>query len=375
MKRIYDSRSMTRKDNTQLPFYLTESSFWAPRATPVSAWLQNGPIAFWLIDTIRPATFVELGTHTGFSYLCFCQAIDQLRTGTHAFAIDTWEGDSHSGLYDESVLVELRELHDEPYGSFSRLVQETFDEAVTHFDDGSIDLLHIDGRHFYDDVSHDFETWLPKLSDRGVVALHDVNVREREFGVDRFWRELCDAYPTFEFRDDHGLGIVGVGEDQPAEMVALFTAQENPDLAITIRSVYQRLGRAITTSIRADDLDIELRDLSAHVAELSTHAEGLTARIDDLSDQVATSEQSRTEADAIVDRTHRSNAELIAERERLGSELTNAVEQLGDASIVLRDRQAQVEESAAQIERLKQELNAIYESKAWKIASLRWRSG
>jgi methyl-accepting chemotaxis protein len=337
-----------------------------------------------------------LGTHTGFSYLCFCQAIDQLRTGTHAFAIDTWEGDSHSGLYDESVLVELRELHDEPYGSFSRLVQEAFDEAVNHFEDGSIDLLHIDGRHFYDDVRHDFETWLPKLSDKGVVALHDVNVREREFGVDRFWRELRDSYPTFEFRDDHGLGIVGVGEDQPDEMVALFNAQENPDLAITIRSVYQRLGRAITTSVRAEDLDIELRDLSAHAADLSAHAadlsthieglsthieglsthiEGLTARIDELSDQVATAEQARTEADATVDRTHRSNAELLSERERLNLEHANVVEQLGDASIAVTDSEERLKASAAEIGRLEQELNNIYESKAWRIASLRWRSG
>ena len=81
------------------------------------------------------------------------------------------------------------------------------------------------------------------------------------------------------------------------------------------------------------------------------------------------------EADETVDRTHRANAELLSERERLSLEHANVVEQLGDASTSLADSEERLKASAAEIGRLEQELNDIYESKAWKVASLRWRSG
>jgi len=191
------------------------------RLTPVSCWHEHIPFAMLLVDILRPATFVELGTASGDSYCAFCQAVQETNVDARCYAVDTWRGDLHSGLFGPEVLRDLRAHHDGLYGTFSQLVQGTFDEALQRFADGEIDLLHVDGCHTYDAVKHDFETWLPKLSPRGVILFHDTNVRGRGFEVWRFWKEVSALYPHLEFLHGYGLGVLAVGRSQPPELEAL----------------------------------------------------------------------------------------------------------------------------------------------------------
>ena len=211
-----------------------------PRIVPPYGWVGHIPFAYLAVDLLRPRCLVELGTHSGNSYLAFCQAVRALDLSCRCTAVDAWQGDAHALHYGEQVYQSLRSRHDPQYDDFSRLLRASFDDAIHQFEDGGIDLLHIDGLHTYEAVRHDFESWLPKFSDRAVVLLHDTNVRERGFGVGKFLEELSDRYACFDFRHSHGLGVVAVGSQLPAAFVTFMReAAASPE---SIRGFFEALA-------------------------------------------------------------------------------------------------------------------------------------
>lgn len=208
-----------------------------------TAWAEHIPFAMYLISAAKPRRFVELGAYRGVSYCAFCQAVKATGAPTECYAVDTWQGDEHAGRLDENVFRELELYHNPLYGEFSRLVKSSFDDALTHFADNSLDLLHIDGFHTFEAVKHDFETWLPKMSARGIILFHDTNVRESDFGVWKFWREVSVSRPHFEFLHGHGLGVLAVGEEIPAGLQNFFAADERE--TVLIRSFFTQFGGRI----------------------------------------------------------------------------------------------------------------------------------
>jgi hypothetical protein len=256
-----------------------EPLFWTPELLgQVSAWWGHAPFAFWIIANSEPRLFVELGTHSGVSYAAFCEAVSRLRLATRCYAVDTWVGDPQAGTYDESVFSNLRDFHDQHYAAFSQLVRRTFDEANGDFADGTIDLLHVDGFHSYDAVRHDFETWRPKLSDRGVVLFHDTNERERDFGVWRLFEELKREAPTFEFLHGHGLGVVALGTDAPSAIRQLCALTDRVHIG-AIRERFSFLGSRWITTREKSGLEAQARAREEVIAQTGARTHQLELEI------------------------------------------------------------------------------------------------
>ena len=212
--------------------------------TSPAPWAGHTPFAMWLVTVQRPQILVELGSYSGISYLAFCQGVAAAGLQTNCYAVDTWGGDEHAGFYGEHIYQTLRENHDAHYGQFSTLLRKTFDEAVTEFSDASVDLLHIDGLHTYEAVRHDFETWLPKLTDRSIVLFHDTEVRRDDFGVWKFWAEIQGQYPSLSFTHSHGLGVLFVGSASLKPWLALGLDPRHPASSAHLQQFFRAVGAA-----------------------------------------------------------------------------------------------------------------------------------
>ena len=88
------------------------------------------------------------------------------------------------------------------------LVRSSFDAALSSFKDQSIDLIHLDGFHSYEASKNDFECWLPKLKQDGIMLFHDIASKNNDFGVVEFWwifahalRFLEHLLPTHRLQD------------------------------------------------------------------------------------------------------------------------------------------------------------------------------
>ncbi|QIG41063.1 class I SAM-dependent methyltransferase [Microbacterium sp. 4R-513] len=277
-----------------------------PAHYPTSAWLTHAAFAAWIVDALRPQAIVELGTHYGFSCFAFAEASKRLGISTRISALDTWEGDDHAGFYDDDVFAYVQEVARTDYPDSVRLVRGRFDESRSRFDDSSVDLLHIDGRHGYEDVLADYSDWRGTVRDGGVILFHDIAERSRGFGVWRLWEELAVPGRSFAFEHGHGLGVLSVGEPVTPALRCLFEA--DAATAALIRSDFEHLGESAARQAWLLTLPRELEQVRAEVHDRAAHEEVQAGEI----------EAQRTHIDAL---TRSTSWRLTAPLRALGARL------------------------------------------------------
>src|SRR5262245_28382565 len=251
-----------------------------PLRTVSPEWAGHIPLAMVLIDLLRPRMVVELGTFTGVSYCAFCQAVKELGLDTRCSAIGTWRDDELGGFFGEEIFQDLKQHHDPLYAGWSSLIQSSFAGALDRFTEGAIDLLHIDSRHPYDVVRHDFESWLPKMSARGVILLSATNSSDPESGIARLWGEIKPQFPHFEFLHERGLGVIAAGSNIVAGLGALIAA--SPAEAQIVRDFFAHLGQRLRLRIENAQQQNVINRLASEAAardqELETRDAALAER-------------------------------------------------------------------------------------------------
>ncbi len=197
--------------NKQNVWNIRDPKFESDRINPwlkTSPWSGHRSFAYDLLAFVQPARVLELGTHYGASFFAFCQSAKDLGLTTKIVGIDSWEGDIHAGFYGEEVWESVQAIKSTCFTNIDALcIRKLFNDALPDVEDNSVDILHIDGLHTYEAVSHDYKSWLPKLADDGIVLFHDVG-KETGYGSHEFWKEISKDLPHYTFEHSWGLGVL-----------------------------------------------------------------------------------------------------------------------------------------------------------------------
>ena len=262
-------------------------------------WAGHRAFAYDYVRNERPSCIVELGSYYGCSAFAFLQAMKDGGITGSFYAVDTWEGDSFTkNDYREDIYGQYKEIQDTCFSDWdfsfekdssdkelqkgdtvsdkgAHMLRMTFDEAVRLFEDDSIDLLHIDGSHLYEDVKHDFLTWKNKVKKDGVIFFHDISDEEvfgEVMGSHVFWKELVSQYPlTLEFPFSLGLGVLCFDEKKYQKL------RENISI-----DHYQMLAN------HADDQNREvIRENFFKIRDLTEYRDSLIGQVDLLNTEIA----------------------------------------------------------------------------------------
>ncbi len=136
----------------------------------------------------------------------------------YALAIDVWD--------EEAMSYFSQERHDNNYARVQQIFSKVKEWAgtdmdivkgdhsilVDNYEDESFDYIYIDSDHRYEQTVRDIAQWWPKVKKGGILAGHDYNARNKEYGV---------IQAVDEFVKDNNLEYFHVTSEYPASWIML----------------------------------------------------------------------------------------------------------------------------------------------------------
>lgn len=141
-----------------------------------------------LIYDVHPNVIVEIGVFGGSSLYPALKALKYLNAGI-GYAIDPWSTEECLKGYafdDPNYLwwksIDLNKIYEDfnkmltlqGLSSYCNIMRMNSQQALSHFPDESIDILHIDGNHSEASALVDVQSFLPKLKKGGYLWFDDV---------------------------------------------------------------------------------------------------------------------------------------------------------------------------------------------------------
>lgn len=146
---------------------------------------------------------VEIGSYQGESTEIF------LKSGVFKtlYCIDPWKGDYDplDVASNTKTIIKAEKKFDEKFkdNNIIKKVKALSSDAVTNFEDESLDFLYIDGNHQFEAVKEDLKNYVPKVKKGGIVAGHDYVGAFVPKAVDEFFGKK----PEYLYQDTSWLYI------------------------------------------------------------------------------------------------------------------------------------------------------------------------
>lgn len=258
----FEVRLPAQRDAPPIPLSST-AVFWQPRHLAASPNLIHLPFLFWLMETVRPLSVVQLGLREGVGFMGLCQAIDKLGLEAVCVGVQMPEGP------DAALPEKTQEKHRAQYSDFSFIHKEKDGCAARHMRNARVDVLVIDA--VVDEACLDSiqARWQPLLSDNAVLVLHDPKRNFASAEAQQFHRALLQMHASISFpRSETGLDVVLVGEQQPERLRHLAQLDLGAAGYMSARNVFARLGQGVRDSQQTRSKSVALEKAKSALKDM-----------------------------------------------------------------------------------------------------------